>query len=333
MAVSKYISKIGVENEGGFLLLPGFRGEIIAKENINIVKDTSVKLNSRMLQRYVGGKTKYNYDLGTLMTYYRSGEVVSRPMDSIDEGANYIRKYWPDFVNASCGFHVHLSFNDISYYSCLMEESFNNYYKETLREFSEKEKLNRTFKSRFEGRNDYCRDAFLPNEQAFRSGKYTSNRATNPRYAALNFCWSLHGTMECRVFSANMGVNKAVLGYLWFVKMVDNYLAMNYDSFIKREHSKEIEIEYEEEGIIIDLARKPNIKLPPPKESAEEAIDYMVDNFDKFYSKLTKLSESKKTETKELKTFTFNEKGLLEDWTLTEPPFNVVTLDNVTLNQ
>lgn len=219
MSVSKFINKIGLELEGGWFRHDGFRG-LVTMDNYSLIRDSSIELGSSIPKRFWGN------DIGKLQNLrdnFHIGELVSNPYNSLEEAENLIKECWPDITNTTCGFHIHLSFNKPSYYSCLMDSGFYDYFRSSLYEFMVEHKLGQTFRDRFDGHNRFCLNNFDPDAQAYTEQKYHP-----ARYYALNFCYGLHKTMEVRVFNAVMPRTKAVKALRWFVKCVDSYLENNF---------------------------------------------------------------------------------------------------------
>jgi hypothetical protein len=161
---SKYILKIGAEMEGGWDFKPKRLGY-----------DGSVHVDAP----YVG-------------------EVRSPAFLWIESLLRWIRRWHPQYVDESCGLHIHVSFRNNLYYSQLMSEEFYRYFLEKTKAWAkkkEKEGLDMDiFWDRWNGYNDYCRKRFDPESQAQATDKESC------RYAHLNYCFSIRGTLECRLF-------------------------------------------------------------------------------------------------------------------------------------
>jgi hypothetical protein len=157
------IAKLGIELEGGWT----------RPLDIRIEHDGSVQLNVPVSIR---------------------GEAVSEPME-VDKWQAWVRKYYPDAVNATCGLHVHMSFRSSLTYQRLMTAAFQEALLKQLSGWARKVGLpnEHPIWPRLRGRNGYCQARFLADEQA------SSRQKGANRYTALNFCHALHGTLECRV--------------------------------------------------------------------------------------------------------------------------------------
>lgn len=156
------IKLLGVELEGGWNIEP-----------LNICYDGSVHVDAP----YVG-------------------EIQSPAME-LDELLEWVDKRYPDYSNHTCGLHVHFSMDNEDY-ACLMKESFYKYFRKEIQKFIDNFQFpnsvdKETLINRFNGNNRFCRDTFIPEDQYWLEGK------TNARYCQLNFCYAIHGTLECRL--------------------------------------------------------------------------------------------------------------------------------------
>ena len=139
---------------------------------------------------------------------FGSGEIQS-PGLTWDRLKNWIATNYPQRVNSSCGFHIHVKMTTLGAYMGTMEQGFCTFLKKKLRQFGIKENIPRSdsFWLRLEGRNTYCRDEFRAAVQAAARAK------TSERYTMINWCYRLHGTIEFRVLpmfaNAEMAIKAA----------------------------------------------------------------------------------------------------------------------------
>ena len=188
------INLIGVELEGGWHEKP---------EKYPIIHDGSVGVNAR---------------------YY--GEIPSPPMKP-NAIVKFIDECYPDVVNSSCGFHVHISTKSSKDYGALMTEAFYLDFVKWAKALGKKMKLdlNHEFYKRLEDRNGYstyCRKG-VPNfmEQVVATGKQ------GVRYKQLNFCWSQHGTLEMRLMPAWAKKSEAIFALASYLRFVNGWLVKN----------------------------------------------------------------------------------------------------------
>ena len=153
------------------------------------------------------------------------GELASRPISSFEAAKIWLRENYPTRSNHTCGFHVHLSFSELSY-SRLMDEAFNDLFLERMEAFYVERRDNPgfdLFRSRLDGQNIYCRKIFRPEEQLWRTEPYDRDHQL-PRYSILNFCYGRHQTLECRLFPMFPEVADSVAAFECFVKACHDYL-------------------------------------------------------------------------------------------------------------
>jgi hypothetical protein len=179
-----FIAKIGIELEGGWDSTPPTR----------VHSDGSVNVRA--------GATR--------------GEVSSAPL-SENGWRNWVTANQPQHANISCGLHVHMSFGSLMSYMTLMDEAFHSHLVERLTAWGEAHhrELPEAFFERIAGRNEYCRNdgtARLMEAQAAATYKGSE------RYAHINFCYRLHGTVEFRVLP---GVNKAALSIAMIAALIE----------------------------------------------------------------------------------------------------------------
>ena len=272
--ISKYINMAAAEIEGIWYNMEGFRGPKVINEIGSPIHDGSVAFpkshKKRILDIYEGLKTKGKV-IHSIQQLMLKGEVVSSPLKSLADLSQWIVKYWPDLTNNSCGLHYHVSFNTNGYYSALMTDHFNEYFKKSLAEFASQEKLNKIFHDRFYNRTEwarkYCKDTFHPEKQAYVTKKVYHDSCPD-RYTILNYCFGLHSTLEIRVFSAHMSPKMAVKCLHWWIGCVNQYLIDNYDNFAKTEIGvEEVNIELGEE--------EPVIKTEEISEELKEFLTFL----------------------------------------------------------
>lgn len=186
----KRIAAIGVEIEGGW------DRDISA----NIYYDGSVEVDSDR----------------------KSGEICSPPLRQLRQAESWIAANYPDHTNSTCGLHVHISLKKNLDYSKLMSEEFYAYFLEGIKFWAEAEEIipSSPFWSRLAGANSYCKKIFCPDAQIVRTDK------SSVRYAHLNYCFALHGTLECRLFPAWKNAKIAVSCLRAYIHIVEFWLAL-----------------------------------------------------------------------------------------------------------
>lgn len=193
----KYVQAIGLEVEGGW-----FSVEDKPRNLCKWYEDASVR-NIR--------RTQNRREIVFI------GEAASVPLTSLNDVKGWISTFWPDRKNESCGFHIHTSFKpDI--YKHLVEEKFYVEFFHQMQKIGEKLDLCKEYFSRLNGENHHCQKIFKGFQQIEATNK------TNNRYTQLNYCFSLHGTLENRLPCAMLPVEKAYRYTEEYIKFVEKYL-------------------------------------------------------------------------------------------------------------
>lgn len=154
------------------------------------------------------------------------GEVVSRPMSTLDQVYEWIDRVYPDQSNSSCGTHVHVSFNNNLAYMQTMSQSFYDYFMDRMELWGKKAGISEksAFWSRLKGENRYCKR--MPKAARVIQAQYQkmeSDYGTN-RYYQLNHCWSKHRTLECRLLPVFKDKKFTKAGVREFVSICNTYL-------------------------------------------------------------------------------------------------------------
>jgi hypothetical protein len=178
--IKSRIRRVGIEVEGAWdVLVPGYRG-------LNIIRDGSV--------RFVDGQ--HGFDAAKMVM----GEIASPPV-GLDDWEETLKRIYPQAVNATCGLHVHVSMSSALQYQRLMDPRLLDYLELGLNAWGMKENLpldHELFK-RLSGANDACQKRYMANEQARVGEKRFDRHAQVHRYTFINYCYSRHETIECRV--------------------------------------------------------------------------------------------------------------------------------------
>jgi hypothetical protein len=122
-----------------------------------------------------------------------TGEIVSKPMQ-VTEWEEWVRAHYPTHCNATCGMHVHMSFRNALTYQRLMTPEYMDTLLAHLTIWARKTlPRNHYIFPRLKGENRYCLKDFMADQQARARNKAQS------RYTVVNYCHSLHETVEVRV--------------------------------------------------------------------------------------------------------------------------------------
>jgi len=234
-SVSKYIKGIGIELEGLYLSIPEAQGyKVTQGEYGGVQHDGSVKFDMDKFPSFYDDLLKKSQLSGSVQDYIQVGEVVSPVFYSIEDSVKFLKDCYPVKSNPTCGYHIHISTVHDGIYSLLMHSEFYEAYKASLINLITEHKFNKPMHDRVlnstEWARKYCRDIFQPLKQAYVTQKVYAN-ASPDRYTALNFCYGLHKTFECRVFTTHMPLKFAIKALVWYIDFVDNYISENYEKF------------------------------------------------------------------------------------------------------
>lgn len=205
--LEEYVDKIGIELEGGWDEIPA-GGEIIA--------DLSIDGNTFSTDKYLTDK--------------HVGEIVSPPLP-LEDWKAWAAHFWPTSINITCGLHIHTSFKEKRHYALLMKSSFERKVRASQRKLAEELELPKKHYiwHRLDGANPFALFGNVaPSEQVGITEKRIGMRT---RYAALNYCFSMHGTIEYRVLPMFDVPAEAF-------RFVDNYLACIHDELVGAEQKR-----------------------------------------------------------------------------------------------
>lgn len=208
----KFVNKVGVELEGGWnRRFPDTR----------IIYDMSVQRPPNTTGRDCSCKEGH----GVNQTCH-FGEIPSPPL-YLEETLHWMKDHYPDGVNNSCGFHVHVSVKDpLVNYAKLMDKRFYDGFLKKVAIWGKEENFppeHQLFerlsnKNHKEGPARHCNRPFNAIAQASLLEK------TDIRRSALNYCYLKHETIECRVFPAFPDVAQAARAVILYVTAVEDFL-------------------------------------------------------------------------------------------------------------
>lgn len=187
------VARVGVELEGAWKEVPS---------NVNLEVDNSVCRGNRQV---------------VLLTYPYIGELPIGPM-VVASIPKQIRKYYPHYVDHTCGMHIHMSFETLRYYNWLMVPE----YQETIIEYLTRWAKEQGFSdkhyiyNRLSGQNVFCQKKFWPDEQAQHKEKDHDQARHGHRYTIVHYC-GRNRTVEVRVLpmmntpaQAILAINKVI---------------------------------------------------------------------------------------------------------------------------
>lgn len=211
MFVPTYVQRIGIELEGGWMQ---------RFKDAEIVGDISVQRPIPSTDR------KCTCDEGPHDGTCHWGEIASPPLP-LQEGLAWMRDHYPDGINATCGLHVHASVRNEKEYAQLMDKGLHNLFVKRVKEWAEEEGLPKDHllwkrltskETKAPDPARFCNRPFAAHEQVMLTTK------TDTRRSILNFCYALHGTVECRLFPAFADAAQAARAILVYIKALEEWL-------------------------------------------------------------------------------------------------------------
>lgn len=137
----------------------------------------------------------------------------------------WMKKFYPPYIDASCGMHCHMSFRSMLQYQRLMDSSeFMWTVVEYLRRWAEKNlPAGHCFFDRLSGKSEYCQLKFHPDLQVQKVRKEFDHFGHGHRYTVLNFD-KRKDTIECRVIPMMPNVKLAIEVIDHLFQIVSAYL-------------------------------------------------------------------------------------------------------------
>jgi hypothetical protein len=194
------IDKVGLELEGAFKTAR-FRGAT----PLVLTHDGSVREFSN-----------------SIIDTCRTGEVISPPLAYWGDVVKFIQDSYPDSINRTCGMHVHISVPSVGAYEAIADQRFHDFLMKSLKIWGKKNEVEAThsFWRRLAGTEFYCRNTYRPDEQIPLTCK------SDPRYSQINYCYSLHKTMEIRVLPMFKQKKLAISAVYHLLRMTNKYLGL-----------------------------------------------------------------------------------------------------------
>lgn len=179
------VAKLGVELEGGWKR---------RVTGVSIEEDMSVFKHVRD-DAACGRMGRLNYP-GIVF-----GEIPVGPIQPA-----YLKKaftkYYPDLIDATCGLHVHMSFDRTYHYTVLADSPT---YQETVCEYLKRWAVaeglppEHCIWGRLQGNSDYAQKKFWPQAQMGTVRKDHDKVRYGHRYTAIHYGYGRYRTVECRL--------------------------------------------------------------------------------------------------------------------------------------
>lgn len=204
---------VGVELEGGWIQLPG---------NVEPQRDASVFRH--------GFKPE---DIEKTKLLQKVGEIPLEPLSPKTFPATFML-FYPDYVDQSCGMHVHLSLKRPFIYQRLMVNHPYSYPATIVRyierwALTEQLPADHPIWSRLANQNEYCQHIFHADEQVRTSAKDFDHHREGHRYTVVSFCWSRYKTVECRLLPMMQTAAQGVRAVQEVINITNAFLAASVE--------------------------------------------------------------------------------------------------------
>lgn len=257
-SIKNRIDKIGIELEGGWNTLP--RG-------VALVHDGSVRFSSGRTNEMppavaalyhainagslagfpdtAGRDASYNqlYSAWQDLQPNHVGEYPSVALE-LGQWIAWIKTAYPSHTNASCGMHVHMSFrtgkrkNDALTYQRLMDPAYTATLLDQFTKWAvghrEVFPPEHHIWDRLMGNGQYCQALFHADSQAKQTRKDYRHDGEGHRYTAVNYCWSLHGTLEFRTLPMMPTVDLAIEAITHLLNVTNAFLVVSRSRDLKK---------------------------------------------------------------------------------------------------
>jgi hypothetical protein len=235
------VHRIGIELEGGWDRYP---------EGYEIEHDGSVKFDPPFTVHYgddgsvVYRSTEDNsiIEKSVVQRFIVpaiKGEIVSHPMKP-DEFEEWLREYYPPHINDTCGLHIHMSFSHKLHYQRLMTPDYTEHLLRELRKFAINFPKDHTIWKRLNNKDhDHCAHIYRGEGQVGMKRKdYHSRGTDHSRYTAVNYCYGLHKTLECRLLPMFTTPDEAISAINFVIDTTNRFLSV----MKRREYKEKIHI-------------------------------------------------------------------------------------------
>lgn len=225
------IDKVGPELEGGWTChcdarFMATRGDMVVHRDGTVSSDRysydTGQASNTVTCRCQPSRLRHDGSVGVTADWV--GEISPDHGLPLKDVVGWMKTYYPQAINTSCGMHVHISLKDYGDYTRLMTPEFEGFLMDQLAAWGKAYKVppRHAFWHRLLGLNRYCQrgitDSIIQRQRS-------ATRRIDDRYYALNFCYGLHGTMEVRVLPMFKDVNTAIRALLAVTRGVNRYLA------------------------------------------------------------------------------------------------------------
>ena len=158
--------------------------------------------------------------------YYFAGESDSSPCSSMRDLLNYLTTNYPDEHDSSCGMHMHISFKSKRAYMTLISSHFKDELMDFYYNWLDQNKINENSRAYQRLKNNtYCENTFR--KEDVETQLYARDKDSSVRYRVLNYCFSLHNTIELRFLNIFDKKEISLKCVKDIVKFIDSYIETN----------------------------------------------------------------------------------------------------------
>lgn len=255
--VKSRITMVGVELEGGWLLpVPGGtrvirdgsvrgiahpQGGVIvevgssawSRAQVNTDPVTFARANRRSGESVEAARIRLAPQIAELQSHQSSGvrpmemgEIPSPPMPT-EQVEVWMRRYYPQAVNETCGMHVHMSFENALHYQRLMVPAYQDTVLKYITEWAKEEKLpsSHGLWPRLRGESRYCQHRFWADHQVRTTAKDHDQSREGHRYTVINYCYRMTGTVECRLLPMMENTDRGIRAVTRLLDITNAFLA------------------------------------------------------------------------------------------------------------
>ena len=158
--------------------------------------------------------------------YCFAGESNSNPCSSMRDLLNYLQDNYPNEHDSSCGMHLHVSFKSKKAYMTLINSKFKDELIDFYYNWLNENKINQDSRAYQRLKNNtYCENSYR--KEDVEGQLYALDKDSSVRYRVLNYCFSLHNTIELRflnIFDKKEISSKCVKA---IIKFIDSYIETN----------------------------------------------------------------------------------------------------------
>jgi hypothetical protein len=178
------------------------------------------------------------------------GELPSPPIKP-DIVEKWVKVHFPNFVNKTCGLHIHMSFHHAFHYMVLMTSEYQERIVEYLRLWASKEDLPRTHPlwERLEGKSEYCQLLYIADAQSRLERKAYDRNVPVHRYTAINYSHATHGTVECRLLPMFDSAEQSIRALKEVMAITNAFLV----STARREEKHEVLVKFDGDETVEEL--------------------------------------------------------------------------------